>query len=265
MLKLADILEALTGARPSGFQFMLADSVTDVRQVEPGCAYFQVAISPDLAGELAAQAFEQGAALVVSEHDLSVNHPVIDLQRLEQVPSDKQPFCLRVVDSRQALQQIAIYNKRRLPSRVIGITGSVGKTTTKDLAVEILTSRYRILKNSGDSDSSVQVPLAWSNLAPNHNLVLLEIELEHLAAGTILDELTCPDIAVVTNISTIHAAKTGERAMLAQTATWLEGIPEDGYAIMNYDDPWVQAMAAGVSARIFTYGLNQPPIYGLLK
>jgi len=136
------------------------------------------------------------------------------------------------------------------------VEGVVGKTTTKDLAVEVLGQRYPTLKNDGVLSGEIEIPLAIMRLTSAHQRAVYEISLDVLEAHPHLLALMAPRVALLTNLGTAQVWPSGERGVVAQLATLVRTLPDDGVAILNYDDPLIQQMAGETSARVLYYGLN---------
>ncbi|MCK4899261.1 MAG: hypothetical protein KAS38_10805, partial [Anaerolineales bacterium] len=149
MLFLADVFEALTGIRPDWASQVITETCIDSRRVIPGAMFVSLSGERVDGHDFVSEAFRRGAKLSIIQRDLSSQFPVIDLIGKAEPPilqSQQEPFCLLVEDSLKALQLIARFYRRKLALRVIGITGSVGKSTTKELVAEVLEQRYRTLK-----------------------------------------------------------------------------------------------------------------------
>jgi UDP-N-acetylmuramoyl-tripeptide--D-alanyl-D-alanine ligase len=155
------------------------------------------------------------------------------------------------------LQQSARFWRRQLNLRVIGITGSVGKSTTKEVVAEVLLQRFRTLKTVGNLNNEIGLPLMLLSLSEGHERAVLEMGFYVLGEIALLCDLAQPEIGVITNIGTVHASRAGSQDTIARgKAELVEALPANGVAILNYDDPLVYAMASHTSARVFTYGLN---------
>jgi UDP-N-acetylmuramoyl-tripeptide--D-alanyl-D-alanine ligase len=168
-----------------------------------------------------------------------------------------KPFCLRVEDTLTGLHQLARYWRRKINVRVIGITGSVGKTTTKEVVAEVLNQRYRTLKNPGNLNNEIGLPLTILRLQENHERAVLEMGFYVPGEIALLCDIASPQIGVITNIGTVHAERAGSQEMIALgKAELVESLPDEGIAILNYDDNRVREMAEKTRAKIFFYGLN---------
>jgi UDP-N-acetylmuramoyl-tripeptide--D-alanyl-D-alanine ligase len=260
MLTLADVIEAITGYRPNGAGKVITEAVIDSRQVIPGSLFVALPGEHVDGHDFVAQVFEQGANYALIQRDVAADYPCIDLREGE-MPSDlpEPPLCLRVNDSLAALQQAARFWRRKLDLRVIAITGSVGKSTTKELVAEVLGQSYRTLKNSGNMNNEIGLPLTLLRLSEGHQVAVLEMGFYVLGEITFLCDLSLPQVGVITNVGTVHAERAGSQEAIAQgKGELVEALPPapEGIAILNRDDPWVRDMAKRTQARVFYYGLD---------
>jgi UDP-N-acetylmuramoyl-tripeptide--D-alanyl-D-alanine ligase len=185
------------------------------------------------------------------------------------------PLVIKTADSLRALWQVAAFWRRRHEPRVVGITGSVGKTTTKELTAAVLARRYVTLKSEASYNNEIGLPLTLMHLTDEHERVVLEMGMYDVGEISDLARIAQPHIGVVTIIGPVHLerAKTFERIVQAkmelvealpperivQAKTELvEALPPapDGVAILNYDDTRVRGMAQATRARVFYYGLS---------
>ena len=153
MITLTDIVEALKGVRPSGANIMLKDAVIDSRNCVPGSLFIALPGENADGHDYVEDAFRRGASLAIVHRDLPDQIPVIGLRSedtLSDYPGLKPPMAIRVEDSLTALQDIASFWRNQHDLSVIGITGSVGKSTTKEVAAAVLEQRYPTLKNTGE-------------------------------------------------------------------------------------------------------------------
>lgn len=263
MLTLADVIEALTGVRLAAAAAEISDAVIDSRQATSGSLF--VALRGERADghDFVQEALDRGARVALAEKELALSIKQFDL-RYEWNADELStlttgPICLIVPDSLQALQQIARFWRKRLDIRVIGITGSVGKSTTKELVAAVLSQRYRTLKNPGNLNNEIGLPLTMLKLRDDHECAVLEMGFYVAGEIAFLCELALPQIGVITNIGTVHAERAGSQEAIARGKSELvEAMPPypDGIAILNYDDPWVRGMAEKTKAGVFYYGLD---------
>ena len=262
MLILADVLEALTNTRLEGASLNISEASVDSRQVLPASMF--VALPDEQVDQHASvdQAFKNGAQLAVIQKDISSKYPVVDI-RSGKLPESfvlpQQPFCLWVEDSLISLQKIAHYWRRKLDIRVIAITGSVGKSTTKELATEVLEQRYRTLKSPGKVNNKVGLPLSLLRLGAGYQRAVLEMSYTDPGEITFLCDLALPQVGVITNIGSWHAERAGSQEEIAKgKAELVQALPPapEGIAVLNYDDPWVRQMASMTKASVIYYGLD---------
>jgi UDP-N-acetylmuramoyl-tripeptide--D-alanyl-D-alanine ligase len=260
MLTLADAIEALSGERPGWARQVITEATIDSRQVIPGGLFVALPGERLDGHEFVAQAFERGANLVLIQREVATEFPILDLrsgQKQGELPALDTPLCLRTDDSLAALQQIARFWRRKLNLRVIGITGSVGKSTTKELVAEVLDQRYNTLRNQGNLNNEIGLPLTLLSLSEGHQRAVLEMGFYVPGEISFLCDLALPVVAVITNIGTVHAERAGSQEMIARGKSELvQALPSDGTAILNYDDPWVRWMADKTNARVFYYGVD---------
>jgi len=261
MLTLADIIEALTGNRYASASQVITEASFDSRQVIPGALFIALPGERVDGHDYVADAFELGAHVALVRRHIS-GYPVVDLREVsdelvEDLP--ELPFCLLVEDTLQALQKIAGFWRKKLKLRVIGITGSVGKSTTKELVAEVLEQRYRTLKNPGNLNNEIGLPVTLLHLSEGHQVAVLEMGFYIPGEIALLCELAKPQVGVITNIGTVHAERAGSQEAIAlgkaELVMALPSAPE-GVAILNFDDPWVREMASKTAARVFFYGLD---------
>jgi UDP-N-acetylmuramoyl-tripeptide--D-alanyl-D-alanine ligase len=168
-----------------------------------------------------------------------------------------------VDDSVTALQQVGGFHRlhRSHPNlSVIGITGSVGKTSTKELTAAVIGRRFPTLHNKGNLNSEQGLPLTLLELSTEHERAVLEMGMYALGEIQTMCELARPRVGVITNVGPVHLSRLGtiENIALAKSelVRALPSAGDGGIAILNWDDERVQAMAGLTAARIFRYGLT---------
>lgn len=260
MLTLADVIEALCEQRPDNVEKVITQAVIDSRLAIPGCIFFALPGERVDGHDFIGHAFELGASYAMVEKDLSAQFNQIDLRTMpstEALENIDQPTCLRVENSLEALQTIARFWRSRLDVVVVGITGSVGKSTTKELVAEVLSYRYPTLKNEGNYNNEIGLPITILGLTSGHQRAVLEMGFYVPGEIKFLCEIARPKIGVITNIGTVHAERAGSQDAIARgKAELVESLPPDGMAILNYDDPLVRDMAKKTKAQIMYYGLS---------
>lgn len=160
-----------------------------------------------------------------------------------------------------ALQRLAAARRTACAERltVIGITGSVGKTSTKEVVASILDDRFRTYRSPGNLNNEIGLPLSLLDVTPEHEVAVLEMGGAYAHGElTLLAAIAKPKIGVVTNVFPVHIERMGSIEAIAETKTELiAALPPDGTAILNGDDHRVRAMAGRTKARVITYGLNE--------
>ncbi len=268
--------QALTGTTPPLAlpATPIAAATLDSREVRPG-GLFVALPGQHTDGHLyVGQALAQGAAAVICE-PRGLEHldgqPALPVQcsgsPFQRPPLDpaegERPLVYVVPDSLAALQAVGAFqrlHRTRPDLRVIGITGSVGKTSTKDLAAGVLAQRYPVHANPGNLNSEQGLPLTLLGLGLEHQRAVLEMGMYALGEIRNLCALARPHVGVVTNVGPSHLERLGTLERIAQAkAELVESLPPadaGGVAILNWDDERVRAMASRTSARIFRYGLT---------
>jgi UDP-N-acetylmuramoyl-tripeptide--D-alanyl-D-alanine ligase len=162
-----------------------------------------------------------------------------------------------VDDPLGSLHNLASFQRARYEPVVVGITGSVGKTSTKEATAAVLGQRYRTLKNPRSYNSESTLPIVLLQLNDQHEVAVLEMGMYEPGDIALLARLARPTIGIVTNIGPSHMERAGSLATIAQTkAELIQALPAGGHAILNIDDPLVRAMAGQTSATPFLFGLD---------
>jgi UDP-N-acetylmuramoyl-tripeptide--D-alanyl-D-alanine ligase len=268
MMTLADVIEALTEYRwPEAESEAITRVVIDSRQAVPGSLF--VALSGERVDghDYVADAFDRGSIAALVHRTPDAECWTLDTTQLSSIQDQisnanshiSKPFriCLRVDDSLKGLQQLAKYWRAKFNPRVAAITGSVGKSTTKELTWAVLCQRFNTLKNPGNLNNEIGLPLTLLDLDETHERVVLEMGMYDLGEISQLCAIALPQIGVVTNVGPTHLErlKTIERIAQAK-AELVRALPNDGVAILNQDDPHVRSMAGQTQARVLTYGLT---------
>ncbi len=255
MLTLADLIQSEQGLRPDRASLGISEAVVDSRQAISASMF--VAIEGGHA--FVKSAFERGSHLALVQDTIDDDIRVLDLT-IPFTPDTvipEAPFAVRVVNTSASLQKLAAFWRQKFNLRVLGITGSVGKSTTKELVAEVLSQRYRTLKNIGNYNNEVGLPLTLLRLGSGYECAVLEMGF--FVPGEIkqLCDIALPQVGILTNIGTVHAERAGSQADIARGKSELvQALPADGTAILNIDDPWIVPMAQQTKARVFFYGLD---------
>ena len=262
MITLDVIFETLSQESPSWASHVISDVGVDSRKMIPGSMFVAVPGEKVDGHDYLDDAFGNGASFALIQRPVQTDRPVLDLR--SGVDSDfseavEVPFCLLVDNTIESLQQVAREWRSRLNVRIIGITGSVGKSTTKELMAAVLRQRYRTLKNPGNLNNEIGLPLTLWQLSPGHDRAVLEMGFYVPGEIKFLCDIARPAVGVITTIGTVHAERAGSQQEIARGKSELvEALPPgpEGVAVLNYDDPLVKEMAGKTKARVFYYGLN---------
>ena len=167
------------------------------------------------------------------------------------------PIVVRVDDTLEALQELARFHRGKMAVRVVGITGTNGKSTTKEMTAAITEKKLKTIKTKGNLNNHIGLPLNLFHLSKEDEVAVLEMGMS--AAGEIkrLAEIAQPQIGVLTNISEGHLVhlKTLKKIQAAKGELY-DSLSEDGTAIVNADDPLVSELARSVRSKVVTYGVH---------
>lgn len=265
MLTLDFVIETLSEARVKGMNQRIRSVVIDSRKAEEGSLFIAFAGERVDGHDFVGEAFSKGAVASIVERRVKDAANVLDLRPGAEIPEDKlvsasMPVCLIVENALEALQALGKRWRRQFANlRVIGITGSVGKTTTKELTHAVLSQRFVTLKSEGNYNNEIGLPLSLLQLTDRHQRAVLEMGM--YTSGEIADlcDWARPHVGLVTIVGSVHMEWLGSiEAIAAAKQELVEALPPAplGSAILNIDDPLVMAMAEHTEATIVTYGLN---------
>ena len=163
-----------------------------------------------------------------------------------------------VEDTRIALGEIARGERKRIGMKVVGVTGSVGKSTTKEMIATVLASRFRVEKTPVNHNNDIGMPMAVLAMPENTEIAVLEMGMNHFREIAYLASIACPDVAVIINIGTMHIEHLGsQEGILKAKLEILEGMKADGKVILNGDDQLLwNVRKTGVSVSYF--GIRNP-------
>lgn len=173
---------------------------------------------------------------------------------------------LQVKDTLEAYQTLGRWWRDRFQIPVIAVTGSVGKTTTKELIAALLSRHGKVLKSQANYNNEIGVPKTLLELTPDHDFAVVEMGMRAEGEIALLSQIARPDIAVITNVGTAHIGRLGSEAAIARAkCELLAEMPATGTAILNYENPLLLETAAPLWAgKTLTYGLTGGDIQGEL-
>ena len=171
-------------------------------------------------------------------------------------------FCVQVPDTLLAIGEVARAYKAKFDIPVVGITGSVGKTTTKDMVAAVLGKKYKVLKTEGNFNNELGLPLTLFRLTREHQLCVLEMGMNHFGEIDYLTKIVRPDVAVITNIGDAHIENLGSRANILKAKSEIFNYMESGsLAVLNGDDPLLRGLEGQIAPDIVFCGEDHQPPY----
>ena len=222
---------------PSGFSI-------DSRSIAPGHAFFAIVAARD-GHEFAPEAVARGARVVVASRDLDL-------------PTLAPAAVVRVAETIRALQELGRVVRRESRAKVVAITGSAGKTTTKETIAALLEGTFTVVKNPGNLNNHLGLPLSLLELRHGADVAVMELGMNHPGEIRVLVGLAEPDIRVWTNVGDAHIGNFGTAdALAAAKAEILEGAAREALLVANADDPRVMRYAAGFAGRVVTFGYGE--------
>src|SRR5271170_2243814 len=158
-----------------------------------------------------------------------------------------------------ALQRLANAVRRDWGGRLIGVTGSAGKTTTKEAVAQVLRVKFKVLKSAGNLNNAFGLPLQLLKLEREHEVAVIEMGMNHAGEIAALAKIAEPDWAVVSNVVPVHLEffPDGIAGIARAKYELIEALPQDGIAVLNFDDVYVAAFGRGLGARAVFYGSGE--------
>ncbi|MDX2250836.1 MAG: UDP-N-acetylmuramoyl-tripeptide--D-alanyl-D-alanine ligase [Nitrospira sp.] len=189
----------------------------------------------------------------------AIVHDAYPVESLALKPASKRtvPFILGVRDPLFAYQQLATHHRSRFDIPVVAVTGSNGKTTTKEMIASVMAHRWKILKTEGNLNNRIGVPQTLFHLNGRHEGAVIEMGVDQIGQTTRLCEMARPTIGVITNIGPDHLEFFGSMEGSAQSkAELLDLLPSEGTAVLNADDLYYDYLAARARCRLMSFGLS---------
>jgi UDP-N-acetylmuramoyl-tripeptide--D-alanyl-D-alanine ligase len=245
---------------PDSGESPLADVVVDSRLANTGSLFVALPGERTDGHLFVGDAFARGAQVALVQQRVDEPVPVLSVaETLDSASAVRPPLCLLVEDTLAALQALAAYWRgQQSGCRVVGITGSVGKTTTKELVAAVLGQHFETLKSEGNYNNEIGLPLTMLRLHPGVKWAVQEMGMYDLGEIAHLASIALPEIGVVTNVGPTHLERLGTVDHIAQAkAELVQALPPHGVAVLNGDDKHVRAMGTLTPAeRKLYYGLE---------
>lgn len=251
-LSVAKLVSVVGGELLSGDEDTMVNGLAiDSRDVDPGAAF--VAFGGDKADghDFIASALVAGArAIVVTRDDETIRETLANSRRHDVA-------LVRVDDATTAVQDLAAYHRERLLCPVIGVTGSTGKTTTKDFLNSVLGTHMRVVATEGNQNNELGVPLTVMRAGADTGVLVVEMAMRGLGQIARLAEIVRPTAGLVTNVGVSHLEVLGsEEAIASAKGELVQAIPATGRVFLNGDDAWSTGLANAATAAITRYGLG---------
>jgi UDP-N-acetylmuramoyl-tripeptide--D-alanyl-D-alanine ligase len=219
-------------------------AAVDSRHITAGCCFVALRGERVDGHRFVAEALRSGAVAALVERPVDLERPA-------------EAAIVQVADSLTALQELAAWWRDQSAVRVVGITGSTGKTMAKEVVADVLARTHVVLRNEGNLNSETGLPMTLLGLDREHELAVLEMSMYTEGEIARLAEIARPEVGVVLSVHPTHLERAGSLDAIARAKGELPAaLPADGLAVLNADDPRVAAMASGTAAQVRTFGLG---------
>jgi UDP-N-acetylmuramoyl-tripeptide--D-alanyl-D-alanine ligase len=238
-------------ASATSLEKMATGIVTDTRAIAPGEIFVALRGENFDGHDFVENAIEKGAIALITEKPVSVN-------LAKQIPQ------FQVKNTLEAYQKIASWWRDRFQIPIVSVTGSVGKTTTKELIAAVLSTTGKVHKTQANYNNEIGVPKTLLQLEPQHDYAVIEMAMRARGEIALLTQIARPTIGIITNVGTAHIGRLGSESAIAQAkCELLQEMSHNSIAILNYDNPLLQQTAAKVwQGKTITYGLEGGDITG---
>ncbi len=238
-IKASDVIEACGGELLSGdLDTRITGVSTDTRKIGPGDLFVALTGESSDGHKFLADALSRGASGVVVSRKV-----------------EARQLAIRVDDTLAALGELAAFYRSKFQPVVIGVTGSVGKTTTKEMIAAVVAARGPVLKNAGNFNNEIGLPLTLFELSARHKTAVVEMAMRGAGQIAYLANIAKPSIGVITNIHMTHIELLGSMDAIADAkGELLDYLPSDGAAVLNADDAYFEYLTRRANARVISFG-----------
>lgn len=247
-LYLKEIIDAVGGKCSSLYNNVLINEINiDSRKIKNGDLFIALEGEVYDGHDFIDKAICNGASAVIVSKTAAAS---------QQVP------VIQVNDTLKALGQIATFYRQKFSQPVIAVTGSVGKTSTKDMIAAVLSAKYNIHKSQGNFNNHIGMPLTILGLENSHNAMVVEMGMRGLGEIRELTHIARPSIAVITNIGITHIERLGSREnILKAKLEIVEGLDKDGVLILNANDPLLSHVDKSIAKKVVYAGVDTDADY----
>lgn len=236
ILKVSEIAKAVGSDSTSGA--IVTSISTDTRTIKKGSLFIALKGANFDGHDYIEKAFEQGAVAAISH---------------EEITSDKGEV-IKVENTNKALLSLAAFYRQRFPISVVGITGSVGKTSTKEMIYSVLSKSFSTLKTEGNLNNEIGLPTTLFRLDPTFEAAVIEMGMSNFGEISRLSKTAKPDIGVITNIGVSHIENLGDReGILKAKLEMLDGVSGEYPLVLNFDDDMLSTVEY---KEIFSFGID---------
>ncbi len=231
------------GADPAALNASATGYSIDSRTIQPGELFFAVKGEKMDGHDFVAQAIEKGAVAAVVSRAKAAQFSTLPL--------------IAVEDTLVALQTLATAVRRLWGKPLVGVTGSAGKTTTKEAIAHVLATRLQVHKSEGNFNNHFGLPLMLLKLQPEHDVAVIEMGMSHAGEIAVLAKIALPETGVVTNVAPVHLEFFDSIADIARAKYELiQSLPAGGTAVLNADDEYVSQFGRDFKGKVVQYGMG---------
>lgn len=224
---------------------------SDTRKIKEGDMFISLNSEKGNGIDYIKDAFNKGAIGCITEYEIP--NSIIE--------ENKDKLIIRVKNIIETIQNIAIYKRQQFDIPVVAITGSVGKTSTKDMVASVIAQQYKIAKTEGNYNNHIGVPLTILNWTDDTEVAIVEMGMNHFGEIDVLTKIANPTIAIITNIGTAHIGNLGSREnILKAKLEILNGLTKNGKIILNNDNDLLNTCKI-IDHEKITYGINNSSDY----